>query len=476
VTPTEPSAPAQTTSAVPIASSGPTASRTEKPTGVIPARKYRIRTVLIACLAPVAMLVFNKPPKKKPSPQQQEQQQVTQIATDGVERQTPDYSARVDATLSERAREAEENERSGRPPALSPTTDGRPLPTGLAQPHVANPATANDAGLRAGVTRDTGNNQQQPMSRRDELNNTIANDITKRDYQARFAPLVVMSTRGAFEKNSQRQTASPQPPRTTTATPPTAGSPAAFRPQPIAPPPSIGQSYPLSPTEAPPPDSRPSHPVSTPQPGRDRALLQNAFNNAAGPLHKLFEGTIIETVLTNRLNGTYSGPVNCMVTITVWSQSREHVLIPQGARILGEARRVNALGQQRLSVAFHRIIMPDGYSVSLDNFTGLNEIGETGLKDKVDNHYRQIFGVSIALGAIAGLSQGGANYGATTSGLDTWRQGFSQEVSREATQILDRYLNILPTVVIREGHRVKVYLTADLLLPAYEDHTMSTDL
>jgi type IV secretion system protein TrbI len=33
---------------------------------------------------------------------------------------------------------------------------------------------------------------------------------------------------------------------------------------------------------------------------------------------------------------------------------------------------------------------------------------------------------------------------------------------------MSRFLNRLPTVTIREGHRVKIYLTSDLQLPAYE--------
>jgi len=58
-----------------------------------------------------------------------------------------------------------------------------------------------------------------------------------------------------------------------------------------------------------------------------------------------------------------------------------------------------------MAIVFHRFIMPDGYSVDLDQFQGLDQIGEQGLKDKVNNHYLQIFGTSIALGVVAGASQ-----------------------------------------------------------------------
>ena len=61
-------------------------------------------------------------------------------------------------------------------------------------------------------------------------------------------------------------------------------------------------------------------------------------------------------------------------------------------------------------MAFHRLIMPDGFSVSLDQFKGLNQIGETALRDKVNNHYLRIFGLSVALGLISGFSNRGVTY------------------------------------------------------------------
>ncbi len=199
-------------------------------------------------------------------------------------------------------------------------------------------------------------------------------------------------------------------------------------------------------------------------------------NQAGGKRYRLFEGTVFETVLTNRLDGTFSGPVNCMVTTDVYSHDRQHLLIAQGARILGEVRKLESFGEKRLAVFFHRLIMPDGYSVSLDKFQGLNQIGETGLTDLVNHHYLQIFGVSLAIGAIAGLSQANTRYGIDTVPADAYRQGVASSLTQSSMHILDRYLNVLPTITIREGHRVKVYLSNDLLLPAYDRHELPDDL
>jgi type IV secretion system protein VirB10 len=192
--------------------------------------------------------------------------------------------------------------------------------------------------------------------------------------------------------------------------------------------------------------------------------------------HRVFEGTIFETVLTNRLDASLSGPVDCMVTTNIYSHDHLHLLIPQGTRLLGEVRKLENLGEQRVAVVFHRLIMPDGYSLSLDKFQGLNQVGETGLRDQVNHHYLQIFGVSLAIGALAGLSQANTRYGADESGLDAYRQGIASSLSQSSLHILDRYLNVLPTFTIREGHRVKVYLSADLLVPAYDQHELPSDL
>jgi len=201
------------------------------------------------------------------------------------------------------------------------------------------------------------------------------------------------------------------------------------------------------------------------------------IDNATGQPYVIYEGLTLDTVLMNRLDGDAIGPVKVLVTNPVYSHDHQHVLIPEGTIVLGEARKIGSAGfgqQRRISVAFHRILMPDGYSVDLDQFHGLDQIGEESLKDKVNNHYLQIFGTSIALGVIAGasqISQGGSNL--TSSGPQSFTNGAASSVSQSATTILDQFIQIPPTITIREGHRVKVYFTQDMLLPAYENHRIA---
>jgi type IV secretion system protein VirB10 len=195
-------------------------------------------------------------------------------------------------------------------------------------------------------------------------------------------------------------------------------------------------------------------------------------NAAHGQPFVVFEGTTIDTALVNRLDGEFAGPVKVMVTNPVYSQDRQHVLIPEGTFILGDAQKVSGFGQKRLAVVFHRLLMPDGYSVDLGQFHGLDQVGETGLKDKVNNHYLQIFGASIALGIISGAAEATTNGGYSESGSDMYRQGMASSLAASGANVLDRFINIPPTITIREGHRIKVYITQDMLLPAYENHDM----
>jgi len=197
---------------------------------------------------------------------------------------------------------------------------------------------------------------------------------------------------------------------------------------------------------------------------------------ATGQPYVIYEGTTVDAILMNRLDGDAAGPVKVLVSNPVYSHDRQHVLVPEGTIVLGEARKIGEAGfgqQRRMAIVFHRLIMPDGYSVDLDQFHGLDQAGEEGAKDKVNNHYLQIFGTSIALGIVSGaalIEQGGGTI--STSGSQAFATGASASVSQSATIILDRFIQIPPTITIREGHRVKVYFTQDMLLPAYENHTI----
>jgi len=221
------------------------------------------------------------------------------------------------------------------------------------------------------------------------------------------------------------------------------------------------------------PPATPSAPATQTQ---DQRRPEVNIDSATGKPYVIYEGTTLDTVLMNRLNGDAAGPVKVLVSNPVYSHDRQHVLIPSGTVVLGEARAIGSpeIGhQRRMALVFHRMIMPDGYSVDLDQFQGLDQSGSEGVKGKVNNHYFKIFGTSIALGVIAGAGQieeGGGII--STNGTQAFATGASASISESAMSVLDRFIDIPPSITVREGHRIKIYFMQDLLLPVYETHTI----
>jgi type IV secretory pathway VirB10-like protein len=159
--------------------------------------------------------------------------------------------------------------------------------------------------------------------------------------------------------------------------------------------------------------------------------VQANIDSAIGQPYLVYEGSVLDTVLMNRLDGDAAGPVKVLVSNPLYSHDHQHVIIPEGTVILGEAKKIGAAGfgqQRRLAVVFHRLIMPDGYSVDLDQFRGLDQIGEEGVK---------VAGASE-------ITQGGSTI--TTSGSQAFTNGTAASVSQSATSILDRFLQIPPTI------------------------------
>ena len=289
----------------------------------------------------------------------------------------------------------------------------------------------------------------------------IAQERAKREYASRFASNIALSLRGDQKPASTEPAIQPGQ-----ALPPL--DPRLY-PWPLMLPPGTPSTQP--PSESPAENVKPTEVA-----GKLSKPKLPELNRFTGKGYRLFEGTIIETVLTNRLDGTFSGPVNCLVSYDVYSHDHNHILIPSGSRVLGDVHPVENSGQSRLAVTFHRLVMPDGFTVNLDQFRGLDQVGETGLRDQVNHHYLQIFGASIAIGMIAGLSQSNSNYGTSESATDAYRQGVASSLSQSSTHILDKFLNILPTFTIREGQRIKIYLQDDLELPANENNQMPDDI
>ena len=177
---------------------------------------------------------------------------------------------------------------------------------------------------------------------------------------------------------------------------------------------------------------------------------------------RIHEGSFLEGVLVTQLSGDFPGPVLATVSVPFYSADRQRILIPRGSRVIGTTQAVSNQDQERLAVGFHRLILPDGRWVSLE-FHGLNQVGEGALKDQVNRHYFSMFAAVGAVGVVSGLTLRGSNpYG---GGQESFQAGAGQGLGQAAMRILDRFLNRLPTITIRAGHRLRIWFTSDVLVP-----------
>ena len=175
-------------------------------------------------------------------------------------------------------------------------------------------------------------------------------------------------------------------------------------------------------------------------------------------------GQWLEAVLVTQIRGDAPGPAIALVSTPFWSRDRQRILIPRGARFIGRAQPVSDLDQARLTVTFDRLIF-DGHNLRL-SFAGLSQAGEAGLKDQVNRHYLATFGAAGAVGVLSGLMlRGSQTYGFGQPAGEAARMETGRALAGASMQILSRYLNRLPTITIRAGHRIRIYFTSDLLVP-----------
>jgi type IV secretion system protein VirB10 len=199
------------------------------------------------------------------------------------------------------------------------------------------------------------------------------------------------------------------------------------------------------------------------------------FDQYQGRLYRIFEGTVLEGVVTNHIDGGFSGPILVMLTTDYYSHDHQKLLMPQGTRLIGTVQSVGSAQQRKMFVTFHRAVCPDGFSLDFDKYIGLDPIGTTGLATKVDHGYLMAFGAAAAIGGLGGLTQIGNN-GSTLSASTEIRNGISEQSAAEGEQVLNHFLNRLPVITLKEGSRARVYVGRDILIPSYAEHRMDPTL
>lgn len=181
----------------------------------------------------------------------------------------------------------------------------------------------------------------------------------------------------------------------------------------------------------------------------------------------LQSGSVIPAALITGIRSDLPGQVTAQVTQNVYdSPTGRILLIPQGARLVGDYDSEIAAGQERVLLAWDRLILPGGRSIRLDRQSGTDARGMAGLADRTDHHWGAMLRaalVSTLLGVGAELGSDGDD--AIVRAL---RDGSQDTINQSGRRLVERQMNIAPTLTIRPGFALRVLVTRDLILEPEE--------
>jgi type IV secretory pathway VirB10-like protein len=186
--------------------------------------------------------------------------------------------------------------------------------------------------------------------------------------------------------------------------------------------------------------------------------------------YELKAGTVIPTVLITGINSDLPGKVVGQVRENVYdSVSGNHLLVPQGSRLIAAYDSMVAWGQERVLVCWQRLIRPDGSSIALECMPGVDLAGYAGFADEVDNHWWKIItgaAFSSLLAATAQRSQGDVTSFQPTF-PQVWASNAAGQINQAGQQLTQKNLQIQPTITVRPGFSVNVLVSKDIVLPPY---------
>lgn len=185
--------------------------------------------------------------------------------------------------------------------------------------------------------------------------------------------------------------------------------------------------------------------------------------------YAVMAGSIIPASLITGLNSDTPGATIAQVTENVFDTvTGEHLLVPQGTRLVGKYDSVVVFGQKRALVVWSRLILPNGNSIVIENLPATDVAGYAGLKDEVDFHTWQLLkGVALAtlVGVGTQLSIGNNENDLVTA----LRQSVQQSTNQAGQRLVEHELDVQPTITVRPGWPLRVIVSKDLVLKPYHD-------
>lgn len=188
---------------------------------------------------------------------------------------------------------------------------------------------------------------------------------------------------------------------------------------------------------------------------------------APASVNILQAGAVIPAALITGIRSDLPGQITAQVTENVHdSPTGRILLIPQGTRIIGQYDNGVGFGQRRVLLVWNRLIFPNGRSIVLERQPGADAEGYAGLEDGVDYHWGELFKAAV-LSTILSVGASAGTSGSDSDLASALREGASDSISQTGRQIVQRQLNIAPTLTIRPGYPVRVIVTRDLVLEPY---------
>lgn len=171
------------------------------------------------------------------------------------------------------------------------------------------------------------------------------------------------------------------------------------------------------------------------------------------------QGTLVPGVLETAINSDLPGMLRAVVSADVLSFDQRQVLIPRGTRLIGQYRSGIAIGQTRAFVVWTRLITPHGVSLQLGS-PGTDALGQAGVTGRVDEHFFRRFGAALLLSIVGSAGQAAAN--AADDGGDSITINAAGDASRVAEIALQNRVNIPPTIKVRQGSPIRIFVAKDL--------------
>lgn len=188
--------------------------------------------------------------------------------------------------------------------------------------------------------------------------------------------------------------------------------------------------------------------------------------------YEIKAGSIVPGVMITGINSDLPGQIVGQVRQNVYdSATGRYLLIPAGAKLVGTYDSSVSAGQERVLVAWTRIIFPDSSSVSLEGMPGADQSGYAGFHDKVNNHYWRTFGNAALLSLFSAgiqLSQPQAAVSGTYNSQQIMAAEIGRQLGRLGMQLTQRNLNIQPTLEIRPGFQFSIMVTKDMILTPWK--------